>query len=141
MSVKLPAWLSYSVLTVLLWGAWGVESKAIVDRTNAFTGQFLFTYGLIVPAVIALASRRRFEGKHQARGFGYAVLTGLLGGIGNIAFYMALMSGKTAIVAPLTSLFPLVTVLLAVAVLKERLTPRQGVGLVIAVAAICFLSV
>lgn len=139
--MKMPAWLWFSILTVLLWGAWGIESKAIVDRTNPFTGQYLFTFGLILPVLATLGSRRRFEGKHKVRGFAYAVLTGLLGGLGNIAFFMALIKGRTAIVAPLTSLFPLVTVLLAVLVLKERLTARQGAGIAVAVAAICLLSV
>lgn len=139
--MKMPAWLWFSILTVFLWGAWGIESKAIVDRTNPFTGQYLFTFGLILPVLATLASRRRFEGKHKGRGFAYAVLTGLLGGLGNIAFFMALIKGRTAIVAPLTSLFPLVTVLLAVVVLKERLTARQGAGIAVAVAAICLLSV
>ncbi len=139
--MKMPAWLWFSILTVLLWGAWGIESKAIVDRTNPFTGQYLFTFGLILPVLATLGSRRRFEGKHKVRGFAYAVLTGLLGGLGNIAFFMALINGRTAIVAPLTSLFPLVTVLLAVLVLKERLTARQGAGIAVAVAAICLLSV
>jgi transporter family protein len=135
-----PGWLGYSILTVLLWGAWGIESKMIVDRTNPFTGQVLFTYGLIVPAIIALASKRRFEGQNVRRGLIYAFLTGLLGGLGNIAFYMALIKGRTSVVAPLTSLFPLVTVLLAFFTLKERVSPKQVIGLVLAIVAICLLS-
>ncbi len=133
-------WLFYSFLTILLWGAWGVESKLIVDRTSPYTGQVLFTFGLVVPLVIALCSRRRFEGTSRTKGFWLAFLTGLLGGGGNITMYLALERGNASVIVPLTSLAPLVTVLLAAVVLHERINARQGVGLVLALAAMWLLS-
>jgi transporter family protein len=57
-----------------------------------------------------------------------------------VAFYTALESGKASVIAPLTSLFPLVTVLLAVVILKERLNYGQYAGLALALAAIYLLS-
>jgi uncharacterized membrane protein len=136
----MPRWLLYSFATILLWGAWGAESKLIVDRTSPYTGQVLFTFGLIPPVLLVLCSRRRFAGTNRRRGLFWAVLTGLLGGLGNLAFYMALTDGKASVVVPLTSLFPLVTVLLAVTALKERLNAGQYCGLALALAAIYLLS-
>ena len=133
-------WLFYALLTIVLWGVWGLLSKLIVDGTSPYTSQVLFTFGLIPPFLLVLASRRRFEGRHRGRGVSYAVLTGLLGGWGNVAFYMALEKGKASVVVPLTSLQPLVTVLVAALVLKERITPRQGLGLALALVAIYLLS-
>lgn len=136
----MASWLVYSLLTILLWGAWGVESKLIVDRTSPWTSQVLFTFGLIPPVALVLMSRRRFAGRDRKRGVSYAVLTGMLGGSGNITFYLALVDGKTSVVVPLTSLAPLVTVLLAATVLKERISARQWVGLALALVAIYLLS-
>ncbi len=136
----MPAWLAYTLIPVVFWGVWGFESKLLVDRASPYTGQVLYTFGLVIPAVIVLFSRKRFAGTRRGRGFFYAVLTGLLGGIGNIAFFVALTKGNASVVVPLTSLSPLVTVLVGVVALKESMREFQYLGLVLALIAIYLLS-
>ena len=136
----MSAWLFYTLLTALLWGVWGFEAKLLMDRASPYAGQVLFTFGLVVPLAVVLFSKRRFSGEHRARGTFYAVLTGLLGGGGNIAFYVALNSGSASTVVPMTSLSPLVTVLVGVVFLKERMRARQYAGLALALVAIYLLS-
>jgi transporter family protein len=136
----MPAWLIYALLAILCWGAWGVQSKLLMGYTNPYTGQVLATVGLFFPAVLALFSPKRFSGEHKQRGLTFAILTGVLGGLGNIAFYMALVGGKASIVVPLTSLSPLVTVVLAVVVLRERLKRHHYAGIALAMVAIYLLS-
>jgi transporter family protein len=136
----MPAWLWYTILTVLLWGVWGFESKLLVDRTSPYTGQILFTMGLILPAFFVLLSKKRFAGKDKKRGVFFAVLTGLLGGGGNVGFFMALNRGSASTVVPLTSLSPLVTVLVGVVLMKEHMNRYQYSGLALAVVAIYLLS-
>lgn len=136
----MPAWLGYSLLAILFWGIWGVQSKLFLGHGNVYTAQVLATAGLALPAALALGSDKRFAGSDRRRGLLYALLTGLLGGVGNITFYMALVRGKASIVVPLTTLSPLVTVLLAVLVLRERINRRQWAGIAMAMAAIYLLS-
>jgi drug/metabolite transporter (DMT)-like permease len=69
-------------------------------------------------------------------------LTGVLGGSGNVAFYLALAGGgKASIVVPLVGLAPLVTVVLALVILKESLTKAQVAGLGVALISIYLLSI
>ncbi len=136
----MPAWLAYTLVTVVLWGVWGFQSKIVVNRMSPWMGQVLLTVGLVVPVAIVLASPRRFAGSRRGRGFGYAFLTGLLGGAGNILFFAALTKGEASVIVPLTSLSPLVTVLVGVLVLKEKPRRSQAVGLVLALIAIYLLS-
>jgi bacterial/archaeal transporter family protein len=136
----MPAWLWYTILTMLLWGIWGFESKLLVDCTSPYTGQILFTIGLVVPVFFVLLSRQRFQGKNRKRGVFFAVLTGLLGGGGNVGFFMALNRGSASAVVPLTSLSPLVTVLVGVLLMKERMHRHQYAGLALALVAIYLLS-
>jgi transporter family protein len=136
----MPAWLAYTLLTVVLWGAWGFESKLLVNRTSPYTGQILFTAGLVVPVVCVLMSPKRFAGSRRKLGFSIAFLTGLLGGLGNVGFFVALEKGNASVVVPLTSLSPLVTVLVGVLVLKEKLRRPQQIGLALALVAIYLLS-
>jgi transporter family protein len=126
----------------LLWGAWGIQSKLIVDRISPWMNQVLFPLGL-VPVLGAMAFSKRVRvGSDKTRGAWYALVTGVLGGAGNVAFYLALeRGGKVSVVVPLTCLFPLVTVAVAYFTLKEKLTREQVAGLFVALVAIYLLSV
>ena len=138
----MPAWLAYSLLTILLWGAWGVVSKIASSSVDANTNQIYFTVGLLPLMVVLFRAPRRDANRRERRiGAAWAFLTGILGGAGNIAFFRALGSGgKVSVVAPATALFPLVTVLLAVTCLHERLSKQQAAGFALALVAIYLLS-
>jgi transporter family protein len=138
---KFPAWLVYSILTVLLWGIWGAISKAISDDIDAYTNQVLFGVGMAPLLLLVAFSPRLKGGAQRRRGILYAFITGILGGTGNIAFFKSLMvGGKASVVVPATSLSPVITVLMGYFVLKERLTSVQKAGFVLAMAAIYLLS-
>jgi transporter family protein len=49
-------------------------------------------------------------------------------------------SGKASLIAPATSLYPALTVILAVVILKEKLNKVQLFGLFLALVAIVILS-
>jgi bacterial/archaeal transporter family protein len=138
---KFPAWLVYSILTLLLWGIWGATSKAISDDINTYTNQVLFSLG-VTPLILLVAFSPRLKGGTQRkRGIFYAFITGILGGTGNIAFFKSLMvGGKASVVVPATSLSPVITVLMGYFILKERLTTVQKVGFALAMLAIYLLS-
>lgn len=142
---RLPAWLVWSLATIVLWGAWGLVSKIASGGLDAGDIQLLYTIGL-APLMIFVAwrvHRQKISQERKPRRIGafWAFLTGILGGLGNLAFFQALVvGGKASIVAPVTALFPVVTVLLALTFLRERLGRRQWVGLALAFIAIYLMS-
>ena len=138
-----PRWMLLSISTVILWGAWGLESKIVVDRISPWMNQVLFTIGLVPLMVLMLFSPRlRRTGDRNRRGAYYGLITGLLGGTGNIALYLALGSGgKASVVVPLVGLAPLITVVLALVILKESINRIQMVGLGLALLSITLLSI
>lgn len=69
-----------------------------------------------------------------------AAAAGVLLGVGNILLVVALHAGNLAVVAVLVSLYPLATVLLAWAVLKERLSLPQVAGVALAIVAAVMLG-
>jgi bacterial/archaeal transporter family protein len=137
----LPRWLAFSLLTIVCWGAWGAVSKVASDGVDANTNQIFFTLGLL-PLIVYVARSPRLKGGAKRRaGIGWAFLTGILGGTGNIAFFRALgVGGQASVVVPATALFPVVTVILALSFLRERLGRAQIAGLAIALVAIYLLS-
>lgn len=139
---RIPAWLALSLLTILLWGVWGATSKAVSSDIDAYMNQVLFTMGLLPLMLLVLRSRRLAGGSDRKRGIFYAFLTGILGGTGNIAFFKSLtMGGQASVVVPMTAMSPLVTVLMALVVLREKLSRSQQIGLGIAFVAIYLLSI
>ena len=76
----------------------------------------------------------------SVRAWGLTALGGTLLGIGNVLLVVALHSGNLAVVAVLMSLYPLATVLLAWAVLKERIGLIQFFGVALAITAAIMLG-
>jgi len=134
-------WLFYSVLTIVLWGGYGATSKAVADDINAYMNQVLFTIGMFPLILLVFRSPRMSGGRKRGLGIFFAFLTGILGGLGNIMFFSSLnWGGRASVVVPMTGLSPLVTVVAAYAVLHERMSTYQKIGLGVALPAIYLLS-
>jgi uncharacterized membrane protein len=72
----------------------------------------------------------------QARAGLWAATAGLLDVFGSVAFVRASELGRLDTVVVLSSLYPAVTVLLAIVVLRERITPWKAVGVCLAIVAV-----
>jgi transporter family protein len=133
----MPKWLAYAVLTLLLWGGWGILSKVLGNSLTPAETQAFSTIGLL-PLIAVVAVRKRTErGPRFGRGVAIGFLSGVLAGLGNIAYYHALkIGGAASTVTPLTALYPIVTILLAVLFLHEKISPFQIAGIGIALASI-----
>ncbi|HEV7964360.1 MAG TPA: DMT family transporter [Actinoplanes sp.] len=70
----------------------------------------------------------------------WAVAAGTLDFTANVAYLFAAHSGALSIVAPIASLYPAATVLLALAVDRERIRPLQVAGLGLAAAALALVA-
>ena len=57
-----------------------------------------------------------------------------------LAFNQALSKEPASIVIPATSIFPIVTVVLAVLFLKEKITMVQGAGMLLCVAGVYLVT-
>jgi transporter family protein len=146
---RVPLWLFWSLVTIVMWGTWGLVSKIASDEVDAYMNQLLFTVG-IAPLLVFAGWKVSRAGKKGAtgekpgmrsRGVFWAFLTGILGGVGNMAYFEAMVKGgKASVVTPVTALFPMVTVLLALLFLKERLGRLQWIGLGLAFVAIYLLN-
>ncbi|MGV8884193.1 MAG: EamA family transporter [Microbacteriaceae bacterium] len=80
------------------------------------------------------------QGLSSRRAWSMSAGAGILLGIANSLFIVALHSGNLAIVSVLISLYPLATVVLAAIVLRERVSLVQASGIVLAVVACVLLS-
>jgi bacterial/archaeal transporter family protein len=133
-----PKWLRYALLCIFWWGVFGFLSKIGSGKASPIQMQILFTVGML-PLVAAALLTGTID--RDRVGAAYGVLLGVLTGFGGIAYFAAMQAGKASLVGPVTSLFPLVTVLLAIWFLKERMNKIQLAGIVVGLISIAVLSV
>jgi bacterial/archaeal transporter family protein len=138
-SQYLPKWLLYALLCIFSWGVWGGLTKLGADKMTPIQMQVLFTLGM-GPVVLAALIQLRWKVDAHPLGAIYGILNGVLTGLGLLAFYAAMARGKASIVGPVTALFPLLTVMLALLLLKERMNRIQTAGVFVALVSIFILS-
>ncbi|MGB6690115.1 MAG: DMT family transporter [Terracidiphilus sp.] len=133
-------WLGFAVFALVLWGITGVTQKLSTNRISSERSFLWFCWAMVaLSAAVLLVA-------HPHWGLGRTVVLcsiagGALNGLGAWTSFRALESGgKASIVISLISLYPLLTVVLAVLLLGERLTWTQTAGAVTAITAAILLS-
>jgi len=133
-------WLGYAIFALVVWGISGVTQKLSTNRISSERSFLWFCWAMVaLSAAVMVVARPHW-------GLGTLVVVcwvagGALNGLGAWTSFRALESGgKASIVISLISLFPLLTVVLAVVFLHERLTWMQTAGAVVAIAAAILLS-
>ncbi len=135
----MKAWYAYSLLTVLLWGFWGVFTKLAVSASKPKHMLLFQAVGILVFAIFVLFLVR-FSVEWSPRGFVFSFLGGLAAFIGFLTFFLALETGKASTVVTLSALYPVVTIVVSISFLHEKLTLTQGVGIVFAMVASVLLA-
>src|SRR6266576_2920477 len=137
---RVPVWFWYALLCIFWWGLWGFLSKIGSVAASPLQMQILFTLGML-PVAIAMLLQMRGKLDRNAGGIAYGLLSGIVTGLGTLGYYAALRDQDASVVTPVTGLFPVLTVLLAFVVLRERLNKVQMGGMLLALASIVILSI
>jgi transporter family protein len=138
-------WFWYSLLSLLCWTAWALTAKIGCSELPPASMQFLSAFGfLLVSAVVAGFRKKSAESSDKetrSKGKLYSIVSGILLATGGIALFAAYRTGEnTAAITGITSLYPVITVLCAVVILKEKLSNWQILGLCFSGVAILLLS-
>jgi drug/metabolite transporter (DMT)-like permease len=123
-------------MTTLMWGVWGAFTSVPSEHGFPDTLTYVvWALTMIAPAAWVLRrSGQPLQGDARSLALGLAI--GILGAGGQILLFRAVTLGPTYLIFPIISLSPLVTILLSLALLKER-TGRLGVaGIVLAVLSL-----
>ena len=133
-------WLAFALVTTLSWGVWGalieIPEKAGFPATLGYSVWAL----TMIPCALAALALGGFRLERDRRSVIYGATVGLLGAGGQIVLFEALRSGPAYIVFPVVSLYPTVTILLSVLLLRERAPLRHWTGIALSLPAIGLLS-
>ena len=136
----MQAWVALALGSLLLWGVWGFLAKIASDYLTARSAAAMQGLGVAAGTLVLLAFLRFRPDVHVGGGVA-AFLAGAALFLGIITFVWALGSGgKASVVVPMTAVYPVVTILLSVIILREQMAPVHVLGMGFALVAVVLLS-
>lgn len=135
---------TWALLTALVWGFVPVIEKFGLAKVAPLVGLFYRSLGVIVGIILLWAFqskdiRASFSSFHP--GLLYLMGGGLLASvIGQICFYFALKNGEASRVVPLAAAYPLITFILGLIFLGEKITWAKVIGILCIIAGVGFLK-
>jgi transporter family protein len=137
--------LIFSFLAFGFWGLWSLTSKMAIDRIGA--GDIFAFY--VISSLTAPLMYGWFRSVHPTslKSENPTRNAWLLGGVGlalNVtgafAYSFALGDGSASLVVPISSSYPLITIVLAVALLRERLAKFHLAALALIVVGLVMIG-
>ena len=136
----MPSWFLLSMVALVFWGITGVTQKL---STNNISTEFSFLgfAAAFVPVAILICLAFPIDLNVGVGLFLLGALGGVLNGLGALTSFAAFEAGgKSSIVIPIVSAYPLITVLAAHFLLNEQIAPRHWAGIILAPIAAWLLS-
>jgi len=99
---------------------------------------FRMTALLLVTAVVA---GRRIDVRLSPRNIAIACAVGIVDTAGNVCFAASSKHGLVSLTAVLASLYPVLTVLLAASLLRERVAPLQRAGIALTLTGVVLIGI
>jgi uncharacterized membrane protein len=129
-------WLRFALITTVFWGVWGAFSG--VPAQNGFPETLTYCVWALTMIPPALYAMRKVNWKleHDAKSIALGSLVGLLGAGGQMLLFKALQSGPPYLIFPLIALSPVVTIVMSLLLLKERVRLLGAVGIALALCAL-----
>lgn len=132
--------LLYAFAALVAFGLAAVFQKLATNHVSAETTFAAFAVGFVPPS-LAIWFLEPVMGSLAMVPVLWAIAGGLLNGLGVLATLAAYRrGGKASVVTPLAAVYPMVTVILAVLFLGERLAPVQIAGIALALLGGVLLS-
>jgi transporter family protein len=140
---KLEKWLMWAVSAALVIGFADFLSKIAINRGGPYAFMFILSLLQLPVALLYYSSQPK---KHKQLPKVHAKIWALsIAGIamlvsGLLCFYMALGSGPASLVSPISGAYVVITVILSLVFLKEKLRKNQLIGVVLAIIGVLLTS-
>jgi drug/metabolite transporter (DMT)-like permease len=137
-SAKLARGVGFAALAALGFGGFFVLIHQASTYDVLWAGAIQRLTGVCIMLVVVLALRPSLAiGWPRVPAL---LVIGALDTAANVLYAYASTTGLVSVSAVLASLYPVMTVVLARFVLRERLSPSQGTGVVCALAGVAFIA-
>jgi bacterial/archaeal transporter family protein len=135
----MKSWLAPAIVTVFLYGLWSFLPKLSVKYLSPSSAVLYEVLGSMIFGAIAIAMMG-FQVQFHPRGALFAIATGFCLVLAGLTYLIAASRGPVALVSTVSSLYPVVTLVLASLLLGETITLRQGCGIALAIISVVLMA-
>ena len=130
------AWLVYAFLSAVFASLTSIFGKIGVENVESNLGTAIRIIVVLVMAWVMVFVTGEQKGIRSIgkKSWVFLFLSGITTGLSWLCYYRALQDGPASVVVPIDKLSILVTIVFSWIVLKEKLTPKAAVGLVLILA-------
>ena len=141
--VKGKAWLIYALLSALFASLTSILGKIGVENIESNLGTAIRTIVVLIMAwILVFATKKQRDiRKIDKMSLIFIVLSGIATGASWLCYYRALQEGLASVVVPIDKLSILVTILFAYIFLKEKLSKKSILGLILIVTGTLLLII
>ena len=132
-------WLLPTFGAFFLWGLWSFIPKITTKYISPKSAILFEVVGGILIGIIVLFSLN-FKMDLHPKGVLLATTTGILGFSGALCFLYAASKGPISLIALLSALYPIITIVLAVVFLNESISIKQGLGIFLGLVAMVLIG-
>ena len=126
-------------MALCCWGFWAFLPKIAIKHTTPRNALIYEVIGAILVGLVVLYMARG-ELEFKIKGVLPSVGTGIAGACGLLFFLYAVQWGKITVISTLTAVYPVITALLALIFLKEKITYIQWTGIALAMVSIALIT-
>lgn len=141
--IKGRGWLFYAVLSAVFASLTAILGKIGISGVASNLGTAIRTVVVLIMAwIMVFVTKKQDELKKiDRKSMAFICLSGLTTGLSWLCYYKALQDGQASVVVPIDKLSILVTVAFSYIVLKEKLTKKALLGLVLITAGTLMLVI
>ena len=132
------SWIKWGVAAAILIGFADFLSKISINQIGSYSNIFFLTF-LALPLLLInylVDKKNRPRPKLSGKKSLPTLAGNLVLSVGTFVFYLALGQGDASLVVPVGSIYPTFIAILAMTFLREKVTAKQGAGIVSAVLGI-----
>lgn len=134
-------WLVYAICSAVFASVTSILGKLGMEGIPSNYGTAVRTCVVLVMAwvVVLVQKKQRKAARIGRSSWFFLVLSGITTGLSWLCYYRALQEGPASIVAPIDKLSVLITILFARVFLKEKLSKKAAIGLILLVSGTLLL--
>lgn len=126
-------WIIYAVLTAIFTSTTTILSKIGIERTNTNLITFLRTLVVLIILTIIIIIKKKYKNikKLNKKNFIFIILSGISTSLSWLFYFSSLSIGEASIVFPIEKLSLVVSIISSRIFLKEELSKKQILGIII----------
>jgi transporter family protein len=135
-AVRSNAWIIYAVLSAVFASLTSILAKIGIENVDSNLATAIRTIVVLIMAwiIVFVTGKQHSVKSIDKRSWIFLFLSGLATGSSWLCYYRAMKDGLVSIVVPIDKLSILVTIIFSYIFLKESLTKKALIGLVLIVA-------